>query len=216
MSKETKMKKMLIGSLIALSLVVSAEAKLRDMKISKDAVDIINSFDRSDFYSWEGSAILKFNSTTNDFQSLFKTSVESVSPKSIKIYDTPYDTTFLRVNSSELNPHRSGGSTPDGICAAFVLAVTDVPRKNWKVTGKKITPSSYIKPGTIIASKQVGDKAGHVAVFIKKTSTHIYVFDQNSIRPKVVAYHKIPFNNEEVKFPNFNAYNYYVLQEKYW
>jgi len=78
---------------------------------------------------------------------------------------------------------RIGGSASAGSCLDFIKGVRSSlyrPPSSWK-QGPRVMTSTYISPGTVVATFRNGIYYGHAAVFVGFTSgkTGFMVFDQN-------------------------------------
>jgi len=171
-----------------------------------EAMDIIKSLDsKQDFsniiHNGKPFAVMKKTSKTLKFDDLSGTSV----------VDKGYG---FQINKS---------GQYDGQCVSLVRALTgnSVFTGGWK-KGQQITPSSSIKPGTLIATFPNGsnydtkNKTGkaHTGIYLGKTSSYIWILDQNWREAShddsgTTGIHKIYFNeNGGVT----DAYFYYVVE----
>ena len=169
------MKKMLKIALTLLLVINFANAG-SELKITKQAVDVISNLKTSDFHTIKDgnnnkvmllrntNRAKKFMRLNLDYNVFDKSEMKEPILQNFK-----YDREFVQISSND--------SDPFGICRSFVQALvkdSDIkPKKYYRLSFRKAPP------GSIIISKPRG-KTGHIAIVMRQDSDGVWVIDQNA------------------------------------
>jgi len=134
------------------------------------------------------------------------------------------DTQLIQI-SGYYSKSKNEGNCYDFVTALMGEPLTDQNSANlFRTNTPTITPTSSIRGGTVLIAINSSARQGHAVIFLKKSSSHMWVIDQNGSykvengrghKMGLVEIRKIPFAKSSDNEPYLNnAYNYRTIIKK--